>query len=596
MHMIRRNLVLVLLWGIAAAFLGTSACGGDDKPPDPVPADTAKRKVLLEIDRMAGTPALQLEQVINGKTVSLKSIYEDAGIELDVRQDQIDLPRQDQVGLPDLHAMMTAFRSLEAPADVMRVHALILTSEREDADTLGIMFDFGEDDQDDRPREGFAVFADPHAGLPGGLNPELLLTMAHELAHCFNLHHPDWEGEAFRTGATIESYSQADSVRWTLSDHSKAHIRTDPGREVWPGRSNIGFGLVTKGHLARHNLSPSEAFRIVEPTDFNARRPEPAKAAAFRKAAQRDRSRFVSSDNPVKLRLETAKQNYVAGEPVVLTVALHNTGTTNQSVYPLLDPKYRFLNIEVLGPGETDFETFQPVLLADARGVKPETLAPGASIHEEARIYFGAEGWVFKRPGEYIVRGDYAAPLVDGRPRDERERLGSADLKIVITEPASSAERRARDLIVERQQGIYMVLGGGDHLKSAKSKLQTVVQEAPNAAQTAAVRLALGTGALNPTIDPQTGVQSQPRLDEAKKYLDATLDSPQLSAVSVVKAQAELADALDKKGRTAEAKRVRTETVQKMQRHESAKEYIDDIKRPSKSPQKPPGKPPGGQP
>ena len=585
-----RKTIVTTSWA-AAALLCLSACSGDKKPPDPAPS-TSKRKVLLEIDRMAGTPALQLEQVIGGKTVSLKSIYEDAGIELEVRQDQVDLPRQDQVGLPDLHALMTAFRSVDAPADVMRVHALVLTSEREDPDTLGIMFDFGEDDQDDRPREGFAVFADPHAGLPGGLNAELLLTVAHELAHCFNLHHPDWEGDAFRSGATVESYSQADSVRWTLSAHSKAHIRSDPGREVWPGRSNIGFGLVTEGHLARHNASPSEAFRVVNPADFNARRPAAARTAALRKASQRDRSRYVSDDNPVKLRLESPKQQFVVGETVVITVALHNTGTTNQSVYPLLDPKYRFLNIEVLGPGETDFETFQPVLLADARGVKPETLAPGASLHEEARIFFGAEGWVFKRPGEYIVRADYAAPLVDGRPRDDRERLASADLKIVITEPASSAERRARDLIVERQQGIYLVLGGGDHLKGAASKLKTVVQEAPNAAQTAAVRLALGTAALNPTIDPQTGVQSQPRLDEAKKHLDATLDS-QLPAVAVVKAQTELAEALDKKGRTAEAKRVRSETVQKMQRHESAKEYIDEIKRPSKPPQRTPGKPPG---
>ena len=582
------NTIVTMSCAAVASLLCLSACG-DKKPPDP-PAASSKRKVLLEIDRMAGTPALQLEQVINGKTVSLQSIYQDAGIELDVRQDQLDLPRQDQVGLPDLHAMMTAFRSVDAPADVMRIHALVLTSEREDPDTLGIMFDFGEDDQDDRPREGFAVFTGPHAGLPGGLNAELLLTVAHELAHCFNLHHPDWEGDAFRSGATVESYSQADTVRWTLSEHSKAHIRSDPEREVWPGRSSIGFGLVTEGHLARHNASPSEAFRVVNPADFSARRPVAALTAALRKASQRDRSRYVSNDNPVKLRLESSKQQFVVGEPVVLTVALHNTGTTSQSVYPLLDPKYRFLNIEVLRPGETEFETFQPVLLADARGVKPETLAPGASLHEEARIFFGAEGWVFKRPGEYIVRGDYAAPLVDGRPRDDRERLASADLKIVITEPATSSERRARELIVERQQGIYLVLGGGDHLKGAASKLKTVVQEAPNAAQTAAVRLALGTAALNPTIDPQTGVQSQPRLDEAKKHLDATLDS-QLPAVAVVKAQTELAEALEKNGRTAEAKRVRSATVQKMQRHESAKEYIDEIKRPSK--QQPPGKPPG---
>ena len=587
-----RNVLVGMSLSAGVSLLCLAACGGESTPPDPGRSDPGVRKVLLEIDRMAGTPPVVLEQVINGTKVSLKSIYADAGIDLDVRQDQIDLPRQEQIGLADLHAMMNAFRSVEAPADVMRVHALVLTREREDPDTLGIMFDFGEDDVDGRPREGFAVFADPHAGLPGGLNPELLLTMAHELAHCFNLHHPDWEGEGFRGGSTVESYSQADSVRWTLSSHSKAHITSDPGREVWPGRSNIGFGLVTPDHLARHNASPSEGFRVVEPSSFSERRPTAALASALRKAALRDRSRFVPADqHPVKLQLETAKSSYVVGEPVVLTVGLHNTGNTNQSVYPFLDPKYRFLNVEVRGPGETEFEAFQPVLLADARGTRPHVLTPGASIHDEARIFFGADGWLFQRPGEYSVRADYSAPAAEGRPADDRRRLESAVLKIVVTEPATSSERRARELILGPQEGLYLVLGGGDHLQGASSRLKQVVQEAPNAAQTAAVRLALGTAALTPTMNMETGVQSQPRLDEAKNHLAATVNS-QLPALSVAKAQTNLAEALEAKGRTAEAARVRTET-RKMRRHESAREYIDESQRPSKTPQQKPGKPPG---
>ncbi len=589
----RRNFLVSVALGVVVSLLCLPACGGSKPQQNTARTDAGVRKVLVEIDRMAGTPPLQLEQVINGATVSLKAIYADMGIELDIRQDQVDLPRQDEIALPDLHAMMSAFRSIDAPSDVMRVHALMLTRERDDPDTLGIMFDFGEDDVDGRPREGFAVFADPHTNLPGGLNPELLLTIAHELAHCFNLHHPDWEGQEFRRGSTVESYSQADSVLWRLSAHSKAHIQSDPGREVWPGRTNIGFGLVTQGHLARHNASPSEGFRVVEPTNFTERRPGAAQASALRKVAQRDRSRFVASDkHTMKLQLEAPKRSYVVGEPVVLTVGLHNAGTTNQTVYRLLDPKYRFLNVEVRGPGETEFDAFQPVLLADARGRQPQVLPPGESIHDEARIFFGADGWVFKQPGEYVVRADYAQPSGDGRPQDDRARLESAELKIVITEPATTGARRARELILGEQEGLYLVLGGGDHLKGASRRLNQVLQEAPTAPQAAAVRLALGTAALNPTIDPKTGVQSQPRLDEAKKHLAVTLEAPQLPPVAVVNAQVELAEKLEEKGRTAEAARVRTETMQKMRRHESAKEALDDIKQPSKTPQRP-GKPSG---
>ena len=563
---------------VAVALAFVPACRGSQQQ-EPPKKEPAARKVFLEIDRMTGTPAVPLEQVVNGKTVSLKSMYADAGIDLDVREDQTDLPRQDEVSLADLHAMMSAFRSVDPGQGIMRVHALVLTREREDPDTLGIMFDFGDDDRDGRPREGFAIFADPHGTLPGGLKPELLLTMAHELGHCFNLHHPDWEGEAFRHGATVESYSQADSVVWALSSHSKEHIRTDPAREVWPGLSNIAFGLVTPTHLHRHAASPSEAFRVVDPGNFNARRPTGSIAMASRRAAQRDRSRFLPPEqHPLKLKLEAPKASYVAGEPVVLTVGLHNSGTTSQAVYPLLDPKYRFLNVEVKGPGEAEFDAFQPVLIADARGVRTESLPPGQSIHDEARIFYGADGWVFKAPGEYVVRADYPAAPANGGSADEPVRILSPEVKITITEPVTTSARRARELILGPQEGLYLVLGGGDHLKNATARLKQVVDEAPTAPQTAAVRLALGTAALNPTINQSTGVESQPRVDEAKKHLDAVRGSAQVSALANVKAQTELAEALDDKGRTAEAKRVRTETVQQMRRQESTKEAIDEIK------------------
>jgi hypothetical protein len=562
---------------VALCFVLAEACGGSSpkEPQGPV-----RHKVLLEIDQMKDTPALEFDQVVRGVNVSLKSIYADAGIDLDIRRDQLDLPRQDEVSQADLHAMMSAFRTLEAPPDVMRVHALVLTRERDRADTLGIMFDFGESDADSRPREGFAIFADPHAGLQGGLKPELLLTLAHELAHCFNLHHPDWEGESFRSGSTIEGYSQADSVRWTLSANSKRHLSEDPGREVWPGKTNIGFGLITKAHLARHSAAPSEPFEVVEPGSFAERRPATTSQAALRRVVARDRSQFAAIDaSPVKLRLELPKQNFVVGEPLVVTVGLHNMGQTSQAVLPLLDPKYRFLNIEVREPGGTEFETFQPVVLADARGARAQTLAPGASIHEEARIFFGADGWVFKKPGQYSIRADYVGPAEAGRPFEEKGRLQSNVLDVTISEPTTSSDRRARELILGPQQGLFLLLGGGDHLKTGASNLRKAVEEAPTATQSAAVRLALGTAALNPTINQATGVESQPRLDEAKTHLGGTLNAG-LPALSVVKAQTDLAESLDEKGRTAEASRVRTATVKQLDKSESAKEYVDELKRP----------------
>ncbi|MGH9349238.1 MAG: hypothetical protein ACRD26_18440 [Vicinamibacterales bacterium] len=588
----RRGASAPPVWVFGLCLLGLAGCSNPAPPPEPPAAP--KRKVLLEIDRMQGTPVVELEHEISGRKISLQSIYDDAGIELEIRQDQVDLPRRDEVGLADLHAMMSAFRSIEAPPDVMRVHALVLTREQGDPDTLGIMFDFGEDDVDGRPREGFAIFADPHDHLPGGPKAELLLTLAHELAHCFNLHHPDWEGDSFGSGSTVESYSQADSVRWSLSGNSKTHLRADPGREVWPGRSNIAFGFVTQDHLARHRPSPSEMFNVVDPGNFTERRPGATLAMALRqRMARRDRSAFLPAEGKgVQLRLEAPKQSYVVGEPVVLTVGLHNAGDTSQRVLPLLDPKYRFLNVEVRFPDDPEFSTFQPVLLADARGARMQVLEPGQSIHDEARVFFGSGGWVFKQAGSYEIRADYPAPVPEGRRFEDHGRLQSNVLNIIVKEPTTAPDRRARQLLGD-QEGLFLLLGSGDHLKKAVSNLKQAVAEAPTAAQAPAIHLALGTAALNPTITAASGVQSQPRLEEAQGHLRATLNA-RLPALSVVKAQAELAETLEDHGRHAAAKRVRTETVQRMGGHESAKEPLDQIRRPAQRvAPKPVARPPG---
>ncbi|MGB5659930.1 MAG: hypothetical protein WBO54_10655, partial [Thermoanaerobaculia bacterium] len=182
----------------------------------------APSKVLLEIDRMAGTPALVAEQVIRNNPVSLAGIYAEAGLDLRITQDSTDLPRQETIRLADLHGLMTAFSSLEAEAGERKIYGIVVTEDQDEPGTLGIMFDFGQHDENDIPREAFAIFASAHQGLDGGVDPEMLLTAAHELAHCFNLHHPDWEGTSFQSRATIESYSLADTVRWNLSSQSIA--------------------------------------------------------------------------------------------------------------------------------------------------------------------------------------------------------------------------------------------------------------------------------------------------------------------------------------------------------------------------------------
>ncbi|HSB36431.1 MAG TPA: hypothetical protein VLH41_06105, partial [Thermoanaerobaculia bacterium] len=147
----------------AALALASAGCKPSEKPkPDVTPAPTAPpraSRVILEIDQMEGTPPVPESAPGGPAEASLKKIYHDAGIEVEVRVDQTNLPRAEKVRLADLHNLMTSFDTVQPPPGVGKVHALVVTAEDEDPTTLGIMFDFDSEDVNSTPREGFAVFA-----------------------------------------------------------------------------------------------------------------------------------------------------------------------------------------------------------------------------------------------------------------------------------------------------------------------------------------------------------------------------------------------------------------------------------------------------
>lgn len=537
-------------------------------------------KVFLEIDRMAGTPALKPEQVIRNNPVSLAGIYAEAGLDLRITQDSTDLPRQETIRLADLHGLMTAFSSLEAEAGERKIYGIVVTEDQDEPGTLGIMFDFGQHDENDIPREAFAIFASAHQGLDGGVDPEMLLTAAHELAHCFNLHHPDWEGTSFQSRATIESYSLADTVRWNLSSQSIAHLQGHPDCLVWPGSSAQKFGVATAEHLARHKISPNESFDEAQETDvcsgegaFTTRRSSAARAVAARKE-----TRMLSADDTsLRLVLSAPKSTFVVGEPVVLTAELRNVGTTQVAVSPLLNPDYQFLNVEIRRPDMDRFHRFRPAVLADARGARLRRLAPGESMLTEIRVFFGAEGWTFAEPGSYAVRADFGVGDPDGR-----DRVASNVLELEILEPARTADIRARTILTQpdgqlsTQAGLYLLFEGGDHLTQGAGAVRQIGEEA-DAAQAPAARLALAMAALNPPA--RAGLtQEAPAVEQAQEYLSGILDTD-LPPATLVRVQSTLARELDSQGQTEAALRIREETIRELDSRSLERPEKDQLKR-----------------
>ena len=102
--------------------------------------------------------------------------------------------------------------------------------------------------------------------------------------------------------------------------------------------------------------------------------------------------------------------------------------------------------------------------------------------------------------------------------------------------------------------------------------------EAPSAAQAPAVSLTLGKAALDPTVDRATRVRSLPRLDEARRYLQPTLDAS-LSPIAVARTHEALALAFDKAGRGQDAKLVRQNAIQKLGGKEAAAPNLRRMRR-----------------
>jgi len=528
---------------------------------------------------MAGTPALRDVQTLGGEEVSIRGIYAPANLDIEVRHDESDLPSRPTVRIADLHAMMTAFRSVPAPPDAWKLHVLVVTEDDSEPGLFGIMFDFGDEDENDLPREGCAVYATAHEALPGGVAPEMLLTTVHELAHCFNLHHSDWEGASFQRDSTIEGYAFTDSVRWALSSRSLEHILSHPASLVRPGAGGFAFGVITPRHLERHQSVPDNPafFEVVDPEDLpaNARRSAPRFVSLERSAPAIPRD-AAARQAPLELHLEPPKRSFAVGEPVVLTVGLHNEGTTPQTVLSLLHPDYRFLHVEIREPGSREFRPFRPAVLAEARRLATERLAAGEAIHETVPIFFGADGWSFEKAGRYAVRVDY--PSVTGDPprlRGPEDRLRSGPIEIEIVDPPGERAAAAKRLALGKQQGLYLLFEGGDHLRDGQEKLRQLAERFPDSAQAAAARTALGIAALKPTLT--RGGAGPVRLEEAQRYLAGVLDSDQPPLVCVG-AQATLADELERRGRAAEAADLRRAITTKFSGEESVRREVRRIR------------------
>ena len=109
-------------------------------------------------------------------------------------------------------------------------------------------------------------------------------------------------------------------------------------------------------------------------------------------------------------------------------------------------------------------------------------LADGAEVTAAHRVFWHADGFAFGEPGRYRV-GIAVAWSVGGRPV-----TAAAEVDVVVTEPATPADRAAADLVLDPEVGLWVALGGdAHHLTKAAERLDRLA--APEASRIGGVRV-----------------------------------------------------------------------------------------------------------
>lgn len=203
------------------------------------------RTAFLEIDMMQGTAFPPDEHLFENRLHTLQDIFLQAGIVLDIRLDENNVP---DLSGPDgtytdaeLDNLVLAHRNPNFRATLNKMSAYLIVATQNDRHDLGVLINT-------RLRLGCAVFH--NEALINTDDLAFLRTTAHEVGHQFNLHHED--------GAT---YNENGITKLSIMNQTRVIQDSSSG---WPNGVGLTFRENERKHLSSHQK------RYVEPAVFGA--------------------------------------------------------------------------------------------------------------------------------------------------------------------------------------------------------------------------------------------------------------------------------------------------------------------------------------
>ncbi|HYG82862.1 MAG TPA: hypothetical protein VD861_20870 [Pyrinomonadaceae bacterium] len=371
------------------------------------------------------------------------------------------------------------------------------------------LFDFGRAGEfvNSRARQGVAVFwremldflAQPDDWYQ---SRQLLRTVVHELGHALNLAHTWLVGRADTTsfmnypqnyphGSTYESRVRNywNRFNYAFDPEELFHLRHGFYNEVIPGGKNEFM-----------QWTSSSVFR--DPT------------------AGGTRSNISMSVTPTKTEFRFT-------EPVTLEVALSNH-TSEAMPVGRLSPAYGDVDFIIRKPNGA-VERYQPPLFKceSSRTI----LQGGEKKRHVTSLAVGAKGFTFDTPGHYeitAVTPDTSSGVM----------VVARSVDIWVRYPEQRDEEIARR-VFNSGTGLFLYMGGGEHLTKAKDALNEVAERYPEHPFAAHANLVLGLNALagQKRVKEHT-TPSKP--EEARPYLERALRADVFSPAAAERLKATL--------------------------------------------------------
>jgi endonuclease/exonuclease/phosphatase family metal-dependent hydrolase len=371
------------------------------------------RKLTIEVDGLRGMPFFPAFTDRTGRRVTIESAFASAGFDVQLIIDPFlggpaaEIDRRG-FSFAELHRAMTDRRNPDSP-ERLQAHVFVAThmAGRNGRGVLGVMYDFGSNDLNRRPREGVAVFgrhpllSDPRVQVQER-EREFVFTLVHEIGHALNLVHSFDKGRPaalswmnyphlFPLGTEAGPGHNGTPEFWsafeqTFDDLELRHLRHATPREIRSG--GFDFGVYEEGASTIYQAGTIDPRRTQ--LGANPLRQTPA----------------------VKLGVESAKRHYQLGEPVFVELTVEATGARAVRIPDALDPSEGFVRFMIDWP-DGRRERYSPPMHVCMRAPSAEvSAASGVRRSHPIPLFLAARGPMFTVPGRYRVWAELAG--IDG--------------------------------------------------------------------------------------------------------------------------------------------------------------------------------------